>query len=236
MPKMTIVLVDDHVLFREGLAGLLNLQQDMQVVGEAGEVSEAIRLARSLEPELVLMDVGLIGGSGIEAARTILADRPDTKIVFLTMHEQDELLYAGIRTGAKGYLLKNLPSVSLLTFLRGVRDGDAAITPRMASRILAEFARTQPISSRTDEAPGELTTREVEVLHELAMGASNREIAELFVISEGTVKNHVSSILAKLHLRNRREAASFRAPARHLAPSRSTRTSPRTGLPGYYPV
>ena len=125
------------------------------------------------------------------------------------MHEEDDLLFAGIRSGAKGYLLKNLPSARLLAFLRGVQEGDAAITPRMASRILAEFARIQPPSSRAAETPSELTDREVEVLHELAMGASNREIAELFVISEGTVKNHVRSILAKLHLRNRREAAHY---------------------------
>ena len=209
MATMRILLVDDHVLFREGLAGLLNSQQDMKVVGEAGEVAEATRLAHSLQPELILMDVGLIGGTGIEAARSILADRPGTNIVFLTMHEEDDLLFAGIRSGAKGYLLKNLPSARLLSFLRGVQQGDAAITPRMASRILAEFARIQSPSIRATETLSELTGREVEVLHELAMGASNREIAELFVISEGTVKNHVRSILAKLHLHNRREAAHY---------------------------
>ena len=206
---MRILLVDDHVLFREGLAGLLKSQQDMQVVGEAGEVAEAIRLAHSLQPELILMDVGLTGGTGIDAARSILADRPQTNIIFLTMHEEDDLLFAGIRSGAKGYLLKNLPVARLLAFLRGVQNGEAAITPKMAGRILAEFTRIQPPSGRAAETPSELTGREVEVLHELAMGASNREIADLFVISEGTVKNHVSSILAKLHLHNRREAAFY---------------------------
>jgi DNA-binding NarL/FixJ family response regulator len=204
-----ILLVDDHVLFRDGLAGVLNSQQDMQVVGETGEVAEAIRLSHSLRPDLILMDVGITGGTGIDAARRILAEQPEISIVFLTMHEEDDLLFAGIRSGAKGYLLKDLPSLRLLTFLRGVQAGDAAITPKMASRILTEFARIPPPSGDAGEAQGELTGREVEVLHELAMGATNHEIADLFVISEGTVKNHVRSILAKLHVRNRREAAQY---------------------------
>jgi DNA-binding NarL/FixJ family response regulator len=209
MSVLRILLVDDHILMREGLAELLNKQPDMEVVGEAGDAAEALRLAVALEPELVLMDVGLTGASGIDAARGILATRPDANIVFLTMHDEDDLLFAGIRSGAKGYLLKSLPSARLLAYLRGIRDGEAAITPQMASRILAEFARGAPQSAPAVEAPVELTGREIEVLHELAMGADNRQIAELFVLSEGTVKNHVSSILGKLHLRNRREAAAY---------------------------
>ena len=212
---MRIMLVDDHVLFREGLAGLLNGQPDMRVVGEAGAAPEALELARQVQPDLILMDVGLRTGNGVDAAASILAERPETNIVFLTMHEEDDLLFAGIRSGAKGYLLKNLPGARLLAYLRGVQQGEAAITPTMASRILVEFARLQPGGRGQPAAlPGsvphtELTAREIEVLHELAMGASNREIAELFVISEGTVKNHVRSILSKLHVQNRRAAAHY---------------------------
>jgi DNA-binding NarL/FixJ family response regulator len=206
---MRILLVDDHVLFREGLAGLLNAQTDMQVVGEAGVASEATLMARSLQPDLILMDVGLIGGSGIDAARAILAEQPTINIVFLTMHEEDDLLFAGIRSGAKGYLVKNLPSSRLLAYLRGVQEGEAAITAKTASRIISEFARLQSPKRQQIDPPVELTPREIEVLHELAMGANNREIAELFVITEGTVKNHVRSILAKLRLRSRHEAAHF---------------------------
>jgi two-component system NarL family response regulator len=155
------------------------------------------------------MDFGLPDGTGLDATKTILADYPETKIVFLTVHEEDDLLFAAIRCGAKGYLLKNVPVIKLLAFLRGVEQGEVAITAAMASRILAEFARTEPTRGRERIETGELTVRELEVLKELALGASNREIAERLVIAENTVKNHVRSILAKLNLRNRREATRY---------------------------
>ena len=207
---MNILLVDDHVLFREGLASLLNAQPDLCVVGEAGSAPEAVELAHKLQPDLILMDVGLPEGSGVDATRAILGSRPETNVVFLTMHDEDDILYDGIRSGAKGYLLKNLPMHQLLAYVRGVERGEAAITPAMASRILVEFSRLRPSHGPVSRSElDELTEREIQVLSELAMGASNQEIAELFVITEGTVKNHVRNILAKLHLRNRREAASF---------------------------
>ena len=205
---MRILLVDDHVLFREGLAGLLNSQPDLTVVGEAGSVPEAVALARKLQPDLVLLDLGLPPGSGLDAMRAILADRPETSIVFLTVHEEDDLLFAAIRGGAKGYLLKNTPVSKLLPYLRGVELGEAAITPLLARRILDEFSHSKP-PCEPEGGPGELTRREVEVLHELSRGATNRAIADRLVISERTVKNHVSNILSKLHFRNRREAARF---------------------------
>lgn len=220
---MNILLVDDHVLFREGLASLLNAQPDLHVVGEAGSAPEAIELAGKLQPDLILMDVGLPEGSGVDATRAILGGRPETNVVFLTMHDEDDILYDGIRSGAKGYLLKNLPMHQLLAYVRGVERGEAAITPAIASRILAEFSRLKPphVQSTSSELD-DLTEREIQVLSELAMGASNHEIAELLVITEGTVKNHVRNILAKLHLRNRREAASF-AHSHGLARLSSTR-------------
>jgi DNA-binding NarL/FixJ family response regulator len=206
---MRVFIVDDHVLFREGLVSLLETQPDITVAGEAGSVSEAIGMARELEPDLILMDFGLPDGTGLEATQAILAEQPEAKIVFLTVHEQDDRLFAAIRSGAKGYLLKNVPVSKLLDYLRGVERGEAAVSPTMTSHILDEFAR---LGSGPDPGPDELdelTAREVEVLQQVARGATNREIADRLCISENTVKNHMGNILAKLGLRNRREAAGF---------------------------
>lgn len=206
---MRVLLVDDHVLFREGLVSLLNSQSDLKVIGQAGSVREAIVMTHELHPDLVLMDFGLPDGTGLDATQTILADHPEVKIVFLTVHEEDDRLFAAIRSGAKGYLLKNVPVAKLLAFLRGLEYGEAAILPAMATRIFEEFSRLGiPSRSRLAESI-ELTSRELEVLQELSTGASNREIASRLVIAENTVKNHVHSILAKLKLRNRREAVNF---------------------------
>ena len=202
-----VLLVDDHVLIRDGLVSLLNNQPDFSVVGEAGSVRESIELARELKPDIILMDFGLPDGTGLDATKAILATMPDTKIVFLTVHEEDDRLFAAIRSGAVGYLLKKVPVSKLLAFLRGVEQGEPAITPPMTRRILHEFARLEPIPSQI--VPDELTRRELEVLAQLSTGASNQEIAERLVIAENTVKNHVHSILQKLGLNNRREAGEF---------------------------
>ncbi len=215
---MRVLIVDDHVLFSEGLASLLNAQPDFSVVGQAGSVGEAITLARELCPDLILMDFGLPDGTGLEATQAILAERPTTNIVFLTVHEQDERLFAAIRSGAKGYLLKNVPVAKLLAHLRGLERGEAAISPTMTSHILGEFARMSP-AHESSQVEAELTARELDVLKLLAAGASNREIADRLCISENTVKNHVGSILTKLGLRNRREAASFARRHRLINPS-----------------
>ncbi len=204
-----ILLVDDHVLFREGLAGLLNAQPDFDVVGQASSVRQAITMVRDLQPDLVLMDFGLPDGTGLDATQVILAEWTETDIVFLTVHEEDDRLFAAIRSGAKGYLLKNVPIAKLLAFLRGIEYGEAAITGEMTSRILDEFARIKPSHESDQVEPGELTLRELEVLQEVATGATNREIANRLTIAENTVKNHVRNILAKLELKNRREVASF---------------------------
>jgi two-component system NarL family response regulator len=206
---MRILLVDDHILVREGFESLLNSQPDFRVVGQAGSVAEAIVIARQLCPDLVLMDFGLPDGTGLDATQAILAEQPDIKIVFLTIHEEDDRLFAAIRSGAKGYLLKNVPGAKLLTFLRRTEQGEPAISPDMASRILTEFSRLEPRPKHEPSETDELTLRELEVLKELASGASNREIADHLVIAENTVKSHVRNILTKLHLRNRREATAF---------------------------
>lgn len=204
---MRVLLVDDHILFREGLVGLLDSQPDIDIVGEAGSVGEAIEMTCDLQPDLVLMDFSLPDGTGLDATQAILSKRPETKIVFLTVHEEDDRLFAAIRSGAKGYLLKNVHVAKLLAFLRGIERGEAAISPAMTSRVLNEFARLEP--KRELSSSDELTTRELEVLGELVKGASNREIADHLVIAENTVKNHIRNILSKLDLKNRREAAEF---------------------------
>jgi DNA-binding NarL/FixJ family response regulator len=203
-----ILLVDDQVLFRQAVASLLGAQPDIRVVGEAGSVREAIAAFREHRPDIVLMDFSLPDGTGLDATQVILAERPDTRIVFLTVGEWDDRMFAAIRAGAKGYLQKNVPVAELLAFIRGVGRGEMALTPAAGMRILDEFARSvprQPLQHSADK----LTPRELEVLRALASGASNSEIAEQLVISENTVKNHIHSILAKLHLRNRREATKF---------------------------
>jgi len=205
--------VDDQALFRQGLASLLRSQPDFVVVGEAGSVSEAVARARELEPDLVLMDFSLPDGTGLDATEAILSQRPGTAIVFLTVHESDDTLFAGIRAGARGYLLKNVRVEKLLGYLRGLRQGEPALAPDMTQRILDEFARSTPLGSGSG-ALSELTPREREVFRELQTGASNAEIASRLSISENTVRNHVASILAKLELRNRRAAMNYRGGAR----------------------
>jgi DNA-binding NarL/FixJ family response regulator len=223
LPMIRILLVDDHILFRQGLVSLLDAQPDISVVGEAGSAREAISKAEALEPDLVLMDFGLPDGNGLDATRVILADRPETDIVFLTVHEEDDRLFAALRSGAKGYLLKNVPIAKLLEFLRGVERGEAALSPDMTSRVVDEFARLEPLSETptpSQSGPDELTTRELEVLKELVTGATNRQIADDLVISENTVKNHIRSILTKLGVKNRREAAEIGRRRLGTSPSR----------------
>lgn len=206
---MRILVVDDQVLFREGLVSLLRGQADLTVVGEVTTVSEAIEMARKLKPDLILMDFTLPDGTGLEATEAILAENPDTNIIFLTIHEQDDRLFDAIRSGAKGYLLKNVDVFKLLGYLRGIERGEAAISLTMASQILQEFYRQRPHPDTGQSEIYNLTGREEQVLRELVTGATNREIAERLVITENTVKVHVRNLLAKLNLKNRREAVNY---------------------------
>ena len=203
---MKIIIVDDHVLFREGLAAIVRSESDFEIVGQAGTVQEAIESVRDLRPDMVLMDFGLPDGTGADATRVILKEAPECKIVFLTMSEEDDDLFAAIRSGAKGYLLKNMRPTTLISTLRSVQKGESALSRSMTLRLMEELART-----REPQRPGEptLTRREMEVLRELASGFSNLEIAEHLFISENTVKYHVHSILEKLNLSDRRDAALY---------------------------
>lgn len=206
---MRILIVDDHILFREGLAGLLRSQPDMDVVGECGSVQEAVELARQHQPQVILMDYSLPDGTGLDATRAILAEHPQMQIIFLTVHDNDDRLITAMRSGAKGYLLKNLSVTKLLASLRALERGEAAISRTMMARILEEFAQSLPASGPSPSPLTELTTREIEVLSELADGITNNEIAGRLFISENTVKNHIHNILNKLNLQNRREAIEF---------------------------
>jgi DNA-binding NarL/FixJ family response regulator len=203
------MIVDDHAMLREGLVSLLQPQPDFEVVGEAGSVEEAVEKAKAIKPELVLMDYGLPGGSGVEATRAILKDLPETNIVFLTVHEADDDLFAALRSGAKGYLLKNIPVSKMIAALRGLARGEAPLSRQMTSRVLAEFTHGKPPSRGRSGAAHSLTKRELEVLMEMTTGASNREIADRLFVSVNTIKNHVHSILEKLELKDRRAAIRF---------------------------
>jgi len=203
-----LLLVDDHALFREGLAGLFSYQDDFKVVGEASDGAGALAQVAALQPDIVLMDIDMPGNDGIATTRKLKTEFPDVTVVMLTVHDATDKLLDAIKAGAQGYLVKNIRSSELLDQLRGMKRGEVAITRRMAARILEEFQRGQSVTEQM-ESPNELTAREIEVLTLVADRLSNKEIAARLVISEHTVKNHLKNILGKLHLRSRREAADY---------------------------
>jgi DNA-binding NarL/FixJ family response regulator len=204
-----ILLADDHNLFREGLAGIISTQPDMQVVGEASDGLEAIIKAGELKPDLILMDIQMPGCDGLEATQKIKAELPETIIVILTVRDEEEKLFKAIQHGAQGYLLKSIRSRELLEMLRGVMQGEAAISPLLAGRMLEEFRRLSQ-QPRLESPPDEfssLTAREQEVLSLVAAGRSDKEISIQLSISLYTVKSHLRNILAKLQVNSWREAA-----------------------------
>jgi DNA-binding NarL/FixJ family response regulator len=202
---MRILLVEDHILFQESLGRLLDAQADITVVGGATSVFDAIAKARQFKPDVILMDFTLPDGTGVEATQAILAEQPTIRVVFLTIHEEDEMIFDAIRHGAVGYLPKNVTSTRLLSYLRGLEKGEVAIQPEFTARILKEFAHLSPRDNVNGESSLKLTTRQRDILRELKTGATNRQIAARLVISEQTVKNHVSRILKKLNVKSRHE-------------------------------
>jgi DNA-binding NarL/FixJ family response regulator len=201
---MRIVLADDHALFRDGVSSLLQAWGH-EVVGHAADGQEAIDLVTRLQPDLVLMDVRMPGMSGVQATLAIAAVRPETPIVMLTVSEDEEDLFAAIRAGARGYLLKDLEAAQLRAMIEAVARGEAAITPATAARIIRHLSS---LGAAADEpTPDRLTARELEVLRLVTAGRRNKEIAIELGISENTVKYHLRNILEKLHAQSRTEVA-----------------------------
>ena len=202
--SQSVLVIDDHVLFRDGLISLFRSTSDFHVVDQAGSVKEGVEKAFQHKPDIILMDFSLPDGTGLDATQIILSEMPECKIVFLTVYETDENLLRAIRLGAKGYMLKNISSSSLIASLRALAQGEVAMSRKMMSRVL-EFTRTTGVT-KASELVSKLSPREVDILYELQKGASNMDIAQLLYLSENTVKHHIHSILEKLGVDNRRQA------------------------------
>lgn len=198
-----IVIADDHALFRDGLRALLTSIPDMEVVGEAATGDEAVALARSLQPDVILMDIQMPGVNGIEATRQIVQTSPHIGVIVLTMFDDDDSVFAAMRAGARGYILKGADQSELLRAIRAVATGDALLGAPIARRMMSFFA-VKP--STAPQVFPELTEREREILHLIAQGHSNGEIAEKLVLSPKTVRNHISNIFSKLQVADRAHA------------------------------
>ncbi len=207
MNRIKILLVDDQPLFREGLRTLLSVHLDFEVVGEAGNGEEAIKLARSLLPLVLLMDLQMPVLDGVAATRRLHEEQPDCRVIVLTTFDDDEMVFDGLRAGAVGYLLKDAPSEKLAEAIRVAARGETFLQPSVAAKVVAEFARLSRKTGATNRLIEPLSEREIEVLRLIAQGASNREIAGALFLAEGTVKNHVTNILGKLEARDRTQAA-----------------------------
>jgi two-component system response regulator DevR len=205
--SLRIVIVDDHEVVRLGLRTLLENHPNFTVVGEAAAVKEAVQKTLLLRPDVVVMDVRLLGGSGIDACRQIVAQAPEIKVIMLTSYAEDELLFDAIAAGACGYVLKQIGSDDLVRALESVGRGEALLDPTLTQRV---FARVREAARKEHaEAFVDLTDQEMRILSHVAEGKTNREIAEVLYLGEGTVRNYVSSILRKLNLTNRAEAAAY---------------------------
>jgi DNA-binding NarL/FixJ family response regulator len=198
---LRLLIVDDHPLFRKGVRALIGVQDDMEVIAEADDVSAAVELALREQPDVVLMDLQMPGGSGIQATREIVAASPAMKVLIVTMFEDDDSVFAALRAGARGYVLKGTDEDDLLRAIRSVARGEAIFSPTIASRVLTYFARPAP----TPLFPM-LTEREREILVLIAQGKNNATIARELFLSPKTVANHVSNIFAKLQVADRSEA------------------------------
>jgi DNA-binding NarL/FixJ family response regulator len=205
-----ILIADDHELFRRGLRMVLEDEDDIVVIDEAGDGQAAVDLAREHAPDVVVMDVRMPILSGIEAATRIKEEEPGTRILMLTISDEEDDLYEAIKAGANGYLLKEISIDEIGSAVRSIHGGQSLISPSMASKLLDEFAAMVKKEEEKEQLPApRLTPREMEVLRQVAQGLNNRDIAKALFISENTVKNHVRNILEKLHLHSRMEAVVY---------------------------
>ena len=202
--KISVLLVDDHAIVRQGLRTYLGLQPDIEVVGEGSDGREAINLVRDTLPDIVLMDLVMPNLDGVEATRQVTALSPSTRVIVLTSFSEDEKVFASIKAGAQGYLMKDVLPQDLVRAIRTVHRGEAQLDPEIARKLMQEFTNPQPTAPKHD-----LTERELDVLRLIAQGKSNKEISDDLVLSEKTVKTHVSNILQKLHLSDRTQAAVY---------------------------
>lgn len=205
METIHILIADDHTLFREGVRALLASVPDIDVIGEASTGDEAVRNVRALQPDVVLMDIQMPGLNGIEATRQILDTHPQTGIIMLTMFRDDESVFAAMRAGARGYVLKGVDQSVMLRAVRAVANGESLFSPEIAERLMRFFANLRPATP--PEAFLDLTTREREILTLIAQGDTNADIAAKLTISVKTVRNHVSNIFNKLQVADRTQAS-----------------------------
>jgi len=208
LAKIPILLVDDHPLLRAGLRKVLELEPDLAVVGEAGTGEEALRLARSLRPRIIIMDISLPGINGIEVTKMIKAELPETEILALTIHDDEEYMLEMVRAGARGYILKDVDPGGLIKAIKAALRGESYLSPGIAGKVFGVINR---LARGGEYQPRRqiLTRREQEVLELIAQGCSNAKIASLLAISEKTVKNHVTSIFRKLGVKDRTQAALY---------------------------
>jgi DNA-binding NarL/FixJ family response regulator len=204
MAPLRVLIADDHPLFRDGMHGLLDSVADTEVVGEAASGGEAVALARELKPDVILMDLKMPGKNGIEATREVLSEDPDVGILVVTMLEDDDSVFAAMRAGALGYMLKGAQQAEVLRAIRAVANGEAIFGPGIARRVMGFFSKDR---AAPPQAFPELTEREEEILDLIAGGRSNQEIAERLFLSLKTVQNHVSNIFRKLQVADRTQAA-----------------------------
>ena len=217
---ISVVVVDDDQLVRSGVKMILGTAPDIDVIGEASDGDEAIRLVSRVRPDVVLMDVRMPGTDGIEATRKLAAAIPGCRIAILTTFEHDEYVFDALRAGASGFLLKRIPPDDLIAAVRTLASGDALLSPSVTRRLIEVFAR-RTTAKDSSSALARLTDREREVLIELATGASNAELAEVLFISEETVRTHVKRVLSKLGLRDRAQAIVFAYESGLVAPGSS---------------
>lgn len=207
MAKQRILLVDDHEVVRLGLKALLERHPDFEVIGEAGSAREALEQVANLQPSVVVMDIRLPGTSGIEACEDIVQNFPETKVLMLTSYAEDEMLFSAIRAGASGYLLKQIGGEELVRALDAVGRGEALLDPAVTQRVFQEVRKA--VKDEEASAFSHLSQQEKHVLLLVSEGKTNREIAKALFLGEGTVRNYVSSILSKLGVNNRAEAAAY---------------------------